>query len=501
MHSELHERLEYLVNYSSQLIFVSGDSIAQQQRTLEAFVFQQHDDTEIAYVTAEPDMDLSDYRRQLCRQLLGQVVGSYVRPLNELLSSLNQHEGPILITLTQAQHIPDKLLQELWDLVLQSRFAGNKQHLNVLLFGETKWAENAKQWLPAKNTDTPLLISSQSVHSDPEESELDKLIARKRENFQQHMARRYGHSNQATRPKLKSPWFLTAVASVFLVIFGSLVAWQYGNEIGSLFSPIGSEPVPESNDMVAPGSAFDKIVEPPPEAATAASDTPARREPALPSDIENDSQLVTQWREAVDALPRQSRNPSEAEASVQDPVSPGAVRNNEKAQAPQADPETRTELGATLPLTKDDIAKGAEQQTQPPEKQQLTDNNATKMADSINVDGTKLDTGTPARSDTDNEMLAGSVRQNDFMLQLAGLKDKELLAQFVSDNNLSALTKVYRTQRYGGDWYVLLFHQPFSSLKEARQALSSLPEYQGRENAFVKRGSQILEELKEVEPK
>lgn len=33
MQSELHERLEYLVNYSSQLIFVSGESIAQQQKT------------------------------------------------------------------------------------------------------------------------------------------------------------------------------------------------------------------------------------------------------------------------------------------------------------------------------------------------------------------------------------------------------------------------------------------------------------------------------------
>ena len=35
MQSELHERLEYLVNYSSQLIFVSGESIAQQQKPLK----------------------------------------------------------------------------------------------------------------------------------------------------------------------------------------------------------------------------------------------------------------------------------------------------------------------------------------------------------------------------------------------------------------------------------------------------------------------------------
>ena len=152
MQSELHERLEYLVNYSSQLIFVSGDSAAQQKKTLESFVFQQHDETEIAYVTADPTMELSDYRRQLCRQLLGTLVGSYIRPLNELLAGLNEHVGPILITITQAEHVPDELLQELWDLVLQSRFAGNKQHLNVLLFGESTWAERARKWLPAKNT-------------------------------------------------------------------------------------------------------------------------------------------------------------------------------------------------------------------------------------------------------------------------------------------------------------------------------------------------------------
>ena len=162
MASELHSRLEYLVNYSSQLIFVSGDSIAEQQRTLESFVFQQSDNTELAFITAESDMQVTDYRGTLCKQLLGQVVGSYIRPLNELLAGLNHHDGPVLITITQAQHLPNSFLQELWDLVLQSRFANNKQHLNVLLFGESDWAEQAKEWLPAKNTNTPLLISSQS---------------------------------------------------------------------------------------------------------------------------------------------------------------------------------------------------------------------------------------------------------------------------------------------------------------------------------------------------
>ena len=43
MLSELQHRLEHLVSYSSQLIFVSGDTIGQQQRTLEAFLSQQNE--------------------------------------------------------------------------------------------------------------------------------------------------------------------------------------------------------------------------------------------------------------------------------------------------------------------------------------------------------------------------------------------------------------------------------------------------------------------------
>lgn len=495
MHSELHERLEYLVNYSSQLIFVSGDSIAQQQRTLEAFVFQQHDDTEIAYVTAEPDMELSDYRRQLCRQLLGQVVGSYVRPLNELLSSLNQHEGPILITLTQAQHMPDKLLQELWDLVLQSRFAGNKQHLNVLLFGETQWAENAKQWLPAKNTDTPLLISSQSVHSEPEASDLDKLIARKREDFQQHMARRYGQSQQSGRPRLRSPWFLGAVTVIFLGLFGSLVAWQYGSDISSLFSPLESEPATSPDDAVVPGSAFDRIATSPQKSPIEDAAETESVDMTSPEETKGGSELVTRWQDAVDALPRQPRNaPAEASPAQDSPV---AETSNEELAPENNQSELVVTTTTGSPLTTNEA--GSTNQGEQPSQPAAEDQNATSTADSgATVSPEPEETLTPtndAGTDTDNQQLAETVRLDDFMLQLAGLKDKALLAQFVSDNNLSSLTKVYRTQRYGGDWYVLLFHQPFGSLQEARQALSALPEYQGRENAFVKRGSQIQQEL------
>ena len=93
MVSQLHERLEHLVNYSSQLIFVSGDTIAQQHRNLESFLAQQDEQSEIAYVQLEAGMEDADLRRNVCSQLVGTSVNTYVRPFNELLHSLNQYDG------------------------------------------------------------------------------------------------------------------------------------------------------------------------------------------------------------------------------------------------------------------------------------------------------------------------------------------------------------------------------------------------------------------------
>ena len=163
MTASLQERLNYLVNYSSQLIFVGGETLSSQTKALEGFLFQQGESTEIAYIAAEPDTEISDIRQQLCHQLLGETSHFYHRPLNECLASLNSFEGPVMIAITRAERLPKQLLQELWELVLQSRFAGNKQHLNVILFGDKQWAKKAKGKLPENSSGSPLLLSTQQA--------------------------------------------------------------------------------------------------------------------------------------------------------------------------------------------------------------------------------------------------------------------------------------------------------------------------------------------------
>lgn len=486
MQNELHDRLEYLVNYSSQLIFVSGDSIANQQRTLETFVYQQHDDTEIAYLTADATMDIADYRRQFCRQLLGQVVGSFVRPLNELLSELNRHEGPVLIAITQAQHIPDTLLQELWDLVLQSRFAGNKQHLNVLLFGETAWAERAKQWLPSKNTDTPLLISSQSVHAQRDESDLDKLIARRRQEFQAHLASRSSQSSASPINLLASRWFIGSAVLVFIALFFGLVAWQYGSDIKMLFSPLQPSPQSEST-QAAPGDNFAELLgeEEQPVTASQNTDDPADRAIDTPAEKPTDD-LVAAWPDAVTALDQ--------------PAS--ATQQDEITEAPPSGTAKTAETDGSVTLTTTDQAQNTAANNS---QQQAT---ADTQSEASAAPPSQTQEVSPAQASDDNTqpslitdvaILLETIRPTDYYIQMAGLSDRTLLSQFINDNKLRELTHVYRTYRYGGNWYVVLFHQPFADAQQAKSAMQQLPDYQGRKDAFVKKGEQIRGELTTAE--
>ena len=519
MHSQLHERLEYLVNFSSQLIFVSGDSIAQQQKTLEAFVFNQHDETDIAYLTAQPALELSDYRRQLCRQLLGQLVGSYVRPLNELLAELNTHNGPILITITQAEHLPDALLQELWDLVLQSRFASNKQHLNVLLFGQSAWAENAKQWLPAKNSDTPLLISSQSVMAEQGGTDLDRMIVKRREAFHEHLLKRQQLDNPVKTNRLASPWFWVSATLVFLVSFTALVAWQYGSDISALFQPLDSQPPQVEEPLALPGSAFSELTE---SAAagtdsaaagtdiaaaetnsaaaqldsfptsTAQADQPAitadnsdasdsiagDTQPTRPASVSQDTPLsnnarVSSWAAQMDAW---DKRPKEAQHNQ-------TGNEMDTAAAPNQTPATRSAQVLPAALVK--------------QAQQLSAQIAAAAPLPQNPPGPNTAPVQPMTTEpqVDNARLLQAVTAEDYVVQLAGLKDATLLRQFVSDYRLGEQVWIYRTQRYGGPWYVLLFKQPFASVAEARRAIPLLPDFPRKNEAFVKSGAQILAEI------
>lgn len=470
MISQLHERLEHLVNYSSQLIFVSGDTIAQQHRNLESFLAQQDEHAEIAYLQLEKDMEDPDLRRHVCRQLVDTSVNTYVRPFNELLHSLNQYDGPVLICITQAQLMSDAILHELWDLVLQSRFANNKAHLNVILFAETLWAETAQQYLPARNSSQPILLANESFSSldDNQGSELERLIAAKRAAFSERMSTR---ANGLHLPVtvLRSPWFISAMVIMFCALFGSLVAMQYPEQVQRFAQIFKSIDAPADSSVTEPDvSSQQEILA---FAEAGGVNTQALLTEAMPATAES---TIIESSPLLDNVPGLVMSWSESQTQL---------------QAAKQTLATET-LAAASTAPSPVVAKPLAEQSQPITAQAITEQATTTQAPAQTSVSAMIET----QIMIDASMIF-SIPDDRFAIQLAGMSSAETLNDFIIANALEEQSWLYETQRYGGSWYVVLLNIDYSSIQEARRAVNSLPPEVQALSPFVKSISAIKNEI------
>lgn len=444
MVSQLHERLEHLVNYSSQLIFVSGDTIAQQHRNLESFLAQQDEQSEIAYVQLEAGMEDADLRRNVCRQLVDTSINTYVRPFNELLHSLNQYDGPVLICITQAQLMSDTILHELWDLVLQSRFANNKAHLNVILFAETVWAETAQQYLPARNSSQPILLANESFSSldDNQGSELERLIAAKRAAFSERMNSRANGLHLPVNA-LRSPWFIGVMVILFCVLFISLVAMQYPEQV-QRFAQIF------------------KTLDAPVVIAASEPDVNSQQDIQALADVSgvNTQVLLTEITPII------SSSTVVKESPLIDNV-PGLVMSWSESQT-QLQVAKQTLAAETL-VAQQSSALSQAKPTSP----------VAMIETQIMIDASGI----------------FSISDTRFAIQLAGMSSAETLNDFIIANALEDQSWLYETQRYGGSWYVVLLNNDYSSIQEARRAVNSLPPEVQALSPFIKSISAIKNEI------
>lgn len=494
--SELHSRLEHLVSYSSQLIFVSGETIGQQQSLLEAFLGQQSELCEIAYLTANSKLTITDYRRQFVRQLLGETEGILSRPLNELLAPLNQHEGPVIICICQAENIPRQLLQEMWELVLQSRFAGNKQHLNVLLFGQPEWAEQAKAWIPANNRDKPLLLSNESVSSEfvlQDNTSVQALITHKRQQFEQRLKTRH-QSAPVSVSLLKSWWLKLLLGCTFLLTFCGILAWQYGDESLVYWQKFNNyisaqtEPVIDAFDATLPEEADEQVVLKQIENIPQASevDNQTISEETLPQKIKEYT-LVTDWQSAINRIEQKQDLrpdlPSQPETKI--------------IESPKTGVEVETIEPTTSETEVEPIDSG--------EKGIITTGAVPRLIDYPVEDIVSEDQLEPIESPTVaqvaealyrfNETALQALEDNDYVIQLSAMSSESVLKEFIADHQLTDTSWIYVTQRFGGNWYVVLYKQSYNSLDLARQASLALPLARLENEPFVKKLATVKQEI------
>jgi DamX protein len=465
--SELHNRLEQLVNYSSQLIFVGSDSVANQQRNLSDFLALQQESTEVSFLTASDEQDASDYRRIICRQLANHTVGSFVRPLTELLQDIDPNKGHYLVCISQAQYLDMTFLSELWEWVATSRQHHENLHINVILFGEQSWTERAQEALPDHNSNKPVLLSTQSVDAVGfDVNALENLMAQKRAFF----APSTGDSI------LKKTWFISAVLGVFLVIFIALMTLQYPHHVATLLST-GKLPediqasTDEAPTLPSESQAILDLEEI--ESIEDGSAYTANAEVVTPS--VTDELLVSNWEPAERVEPvsvATNENLTLVDAAPQPAQSP-VNRENESEVTAQANED----------FAVDDIVSVSQLDEQL--SQTLTD---------IQAEPLELSAPTTNNFLFDESTLL-TLPASNIVLQLAGMQNLSVLQSYISDNNLQDSTWVYQTQRYGGPWYVVLSNQSFSTIAEATASISSLSENVVRGSPFAKTVQQIQQEI------
>ena len=483
--SELNNRLDYLISYSSQLVFVCSDKIQQQSKVVESFLAQQNEQADLALLTANELTPLVIYREKLYRQLISQSqTADFNRPLNQLLASLNNHNGPILISIFKAEKLPIKLVKELWDLVLQSRFANNKQQLNVLLMGLSDWAESAKSGLGAKSKDQPIVLNSQDdIPQDEtdEFSDLESFIQDKRKKFAKRIEDRHQQTYLST-PIYKKWWAATLFTLTFVVIFAGILGWQYPDKVNAMMTYVNAQlfTQAQADNTTAVIEIAESAPEPVPEAvmppAPQADEvlTVATKVPIL-EEVSTKDTLVTDWATASAKLEAQS-NKVLLTSNIEQPIEIKAIEPSD------IKPPTQAAESNTATNTVDDYKIEDNVVLTPLAKQQ-----------SLPLDNVVTSQNSDSFRNQADLILA--LPTENYVIQIAAMANMSILQKYISEEQLGQQLWMYQTKRYGADWYVLLKNQHFSSTEDARTEISNLSVSMLRNTPFIKSLRQVKQEI------
>ena len=485
--SELNNRLDYLISYSSQLVFVCSDKIQQQSQVIESFLAHQNEQADLALLTANELTPLVTYREKLFRQLISQSqTADFNRPLNQLLSPLNNHSGPILINIFQAEKLPNKLVKELWDLVLQSRFANNKQHLNVLLMGLSDWAESAKSGLGAKSKGQPIVLNSQTdiqYVETPEFSDLESFIQDKRKKFAQRLEDRH-EQPYISQAIYKKWWVATLFGLVFIATFAAMLSWQYPENMRTVISFIDAQ-LSTQEQTNEPS----EVIQVTPRLLTESSllvtqsitELAAPQNTSIVNEASTKDILVTNWSTASAKLDEQS--------------------NKVLLQTSNIDKQINTLTKLYSESEQPALAKHLEAQTGTVNDYQIED----KVEVEPIPEQRELQLGRAAQFLTGNYLahehdLLLALPNKNFVIQIAAMANISVLQNYIREEQLGQQLWLYKTQRYGADWYVLLKRQHFSSIEGARAEIINLEDAMLRNTPFVKSIGKIKQEIRASKP-
>jgi len=326
---------------------------------------------------------------------------------------------------------------------MHSQQDGLKVHLNVILFGEPNWANDAQNWLPMQNSNKPVLLSSESI--DPTGFDVNALEAL--------MADKNSWLSASYQPIVTKKWFIGSVLSAFFVVFIGLMAWQYPQHIMEIFNSEALHTSQENTINATPNDEQNTEIV----IADRGRDDEATQLSLVQSEVNlTDTLLVAKW---------DSYNQANKSVTLEQAVSINNLKTKEQSATL---PQLGDEQGSTsfVPLTPESERTEKAVDFQVPDiisVEQLDarlDDDIAQKAQLAKVEEASL---SPIAQDPkplasiaqasqitkykfDENMLL-SLPTDKIVLQLSGIQNPVVLQNYLNNNDLKANTWVYETQR------------------------------------------------------
>ena len=476
--SDLHKRLDHLISYSSQLIFINtGPQASGQSQITDKLLAQQSENADVAVINVMPAMQADDFRQQLGQQLLGGQSHHASQPIQQLLSPLSQFTESVLICILHAQNLPEIVLQECWQLVVLHNKELSEQNINILLFADDNWAEAAKDRLDIDGTNRPVVLNTGDAEIVAPDSELEQLISQKRQAFAQRLKKRDASPELGATSLLHKPWFWALTGLLFVCIFAALLVVQYpqfpakilGLKAGTVSTPTNLSPENDSRPASPPVIAANIPAQPPGDSDDYDDSGSAVSAP---------DELVSSWQSETARIDQAKAVRQQGDIAL--PDDPGSL-------AKEADPDNQTRVQVGV------LGKPYAEQALPDTSKVDTGIESTVARKKSTIAATTNLSG-PSYSYSERDLLA--LTSGGYVLQVIGLGSSQAMDDYIQTNQLTTRVWIYKTRRYGNDWYVLLNNQYYPSLAAAVQAVGSLPRSMRQTTPFPKSVEKVQQEIR-----
>jgi septal ring-binding cell division protein DamX len=446
--NDIRERLTHLVSFGNHVILISQNKAADQQTLVQTLLADVGDTTEFAFLTARQGQDLSVYRNDVFKQLVGDLPDASIKLPH--IFSLHEFTGrSVLLVINQADKLPDLLLSEIEVMHIQAKQASVS--LKIVLVGNTEWLPHARNLLLAASP-VVLHIDETPEHAVSIDTPAKKAVTRQKKT---------GNKNLLAIWVILLGAMLGAATYWFLLYKDSELLNNLINKLTISSSVNTDQKLPAQNHEKTPEMSNEQVLD---ESKLAENETGS---PQLSNESVIESDLLSEEDPTAHLFTQAADD--EEEVNLSDPSSPVSTwrQQSDALNGSAAEQTIDDELSdSSLNQIEQRLNEVLADQSSP-EQETLEDLPPISTVDTLEANFVNAEYDNP-------RVLA--LPESTLFIQLSAADSPESAMQFRNRLPEDYPVWIVKGQGKGKVWYFVLSQQTFNNIQAARAGLDALPD-------------------------